>query len=51
MTINSDGGDSTVNITGTGVVAIPLNTLSSLGLGLMLGLFGITTLVLLRRKV
>jgi hypothetical protein len=50
VTITSDGGNSVVNLTGTGVVAIPLNTLSNLGLGALLGLFGISSLLLLRRK-
>lgn len=50
VTINTDGGDSTVALSGTGVVPIALNMLSSLSLAVMLGIFGITGIVLMRRN-
>lgn len=50
VNIDSNGGSLTVNLTGTGVVAIPLNTLSGVSLGLLAGLFGLSALVLVRRR-
>jgi hypothetical protein len=50
VAITSDGGDITVNLTGRGVVSIPLNALSGWNTALLLSLLGLSTLVLLRRR-
>lgn len=50
ITVTAGADQSVITFTGTGVVAIPLNTLSSWSSALLLMLFGLTSMVLLRRK-
>lgn len=50
VAVTSNGGNLTVTLTGTGVVSIPLNTLSTWSMGLLVALFGLSSLVLLRRR-
>jgi hypothetical protein len=50
VAITSDGGNITVNLSGRGVVAIPLNALTGWNSVLLLSLLGLSTLVLVRRR-
>lgn len=50
VAIDSNGGSLNVTLTGSGVVPVQLNALSHWSTGLLLALFGLSTLVLVRRR-